>query len=567
METLINYLHEESLTSPFSAELSNRGGYITFSNSGRRGDTKYFQIGLDSIITTLEDILKNLDIFSLIQDYDEKPWRDNGSQYFTDSVANANSTVQTKPLFSTLSKIIKWANRPNLNDINSDNHICIDRDTIETTINRLNEVADAFLPRTNKIITSTIDIDLGSSLKNVDKSIRAQLNCLRAMRTKPFLLLAGISGTGKSRIVKQMAFDSCPDNNELRSDLTAPGNYCLIEVKPNWHDSTELLGYGSKIGGAHYQLTSFVKFLAKAMKYPDVPFFVCLDEMNLAPVEQYFAEFLSVLESRTKIDGHIVSEPLIKASVFSNSEYEKDLKHEIFDVKIKEKDSHGIKIYEAELSEKEVSVYEELKSKGMRIPENVIVIGTVNMDETTHQFSRKVIDRAMTIEMNLPEGDPFMDFFDNGSELTYRFTPASPSLYLSTETKASEVVKVLSADNADKIEWLKREVAKLLTAINTALESTPFKVAYRVQNEIMLYFYQLWLEDKAAEWETILNTTVDQILMMKVLPRVEGDEELLERPLEDIKTFCENNNFEQATKKIAEMQRRLEKSRFTSFWP
>ena len=124
---------------------------------------------------------------------------------------------------------------------------------------------------------------------------------LRAMRTKPFLLLAGISGTGKSRIVKQMAFDSCPDNAELRSDPTSPGNYCLIEVKPNWHDSTELLGYESKIGGAHYQLTTFVKFLIKAMLHPNVPFFVCLDEMNLAPVEQYFAEFLSVLESRTKL--------------------------------------------------------------------------------------------------------------------------------------------------------------------------------------------------------------------------------------------------------------------------
>ena len=240
------------------------------------------------------------------------------------------------------------------------------------------------------------------------------------MRTKPFLLLAGISGTGKSRIVKQMAFDSCPDNAVLRFDPTSPGNYCLIEVKPNWHDSTELLGYESKIGGAHYQLTPFVKFLAKAMLYPTVPFFVCLDEMNLAPVEQYFAEFLSVLESRTKLkDGNIVSEPLVKASVFTNSEYENDLKHELFDVKIKEKDANGVKIFEAELNEDEQHVYEQLKEHGLRIPENVVVIGTVNMDETTHQFSRKVIDRAMTIEMNLPEGDPFMDFFTKASDLTY----------------------------------------------------------------------------------------------------------------------------------------------------
>lgn len=392
---------------------------------------------------------------------------------------------------------------------------------------------------------------------------------LRAMRTKPFLLLAGISGTGKSRIVKQMAFDSCPDDASLRSDLTSPGNYCLIEVKPNWHDSTELLGYVSKIGGTHYQLTPFVKFLVKAMLHPEVPFFVCLDEMNLAPVEQYFAEFLSVLESRTKLDnGHIVSEPLIKKSVFSNGEYEQDLKHELFDVKIKETDENGITIYEADLSAEEERVYSELKEHGLRIPENVIVIGTVNMDETTHQFSRKVIDRAMTIEMNLPEGEPFMDFFANASELEYRAIPAEAKLYLATETKASEAIKALAADNPDKTEWLKREIATLLTGLNNALEGTPFKVAYRVQNELILYFYQLWLEDTNSKWRDILKTSIDQILMMKVLPRIEGDNELLETPLKELAKFCQEPYvLQNATKKIAEMTDRLEKSQFTSFWP
>lgn len=386
---------------------------------------------------------------------------------------------------------------------------------------------------------------------------------LRAMRTKPFLLLAGISGTGKSRIVKQMAFDSCPDNALLRSDLTSPGNYCLIEVKPNWHDSTELLGYESKIGGAHYQLTPFVKFLAKAMLYPTVPFFVCLDEMNLAPVEQYFAEFLSVLESRTKIGEHIVSEPLVKADIFKKY----NLRKALFSTEKEEKVYGQIQstIEPEPQYGKEVEVYNFLEKYGLRIPENVIVIGTVNMDETTHQFSRKVIDRAMTIEMNLPEGEPFMDFFNNASELGYRSTPISPSLYLATETKASDVVKALSEDNAEKTDWLKGEVASFLTNLNEKLDGTPFKVAYRVQNELMLYFYQLWLEDKTARWREILNTSCDQILMMKVLPRIEGDEELLGSPLEELANYCKN--FTNAEKKIAEMRKRLEKSQFTSFWP
>lgn len=409
--------------------------------------------------------------------------------------------------------------------------------------------------------------DVESAINNADNRTICQFDYLRAMRTKPFLLLAGISGTGKSRIVKQMAFDSCPDNAVLRSDLTSPGNYCLIEVKPNWHDSTELLGYESKIGGAHYQLTPFVKFLAKAMLHPTVPFFVCLDEMNLAPVEQYFAEFLSVLESRTKIDGHIVSEPLIKAEIFANKDYELKLQDELFGLELKEEVTADgrQRLISGKLPENAQLVYDILKEQGLRIPENVIVIGTVNMDETTHQFSRKVIDRAMTIEMNLPEGEPFMDFFNNVSELGYRSTPVSPSLYLATETKASDVVKALSEDNAEKADWLKREVASFLTSLNAALNGTPFKVAYRVQNELMLYFYQLWLEDKTARWRDIFNTACDQILMMKVLPRIEGDEELLGSPLEELANFCKN--FTNAEKKITEMRKRLEKSQFTSFWP
>lgn len=407
------------------------------------------------------------------------------------------------------------------------------------------------------------NFDIKEVINSAEEMSGTAMNYLRAMRTKPFLLLAGISGTGKSRIVKQMAFDSCPDNAVLRSDPTSPGNYCLIEVKPNWHDSTELLGYESKINGNTYQLTPFVKFLAKAMLYPDVPFFVCLDEMNLAPVEQYFAEFLSVLESRTKIDGHIVSEPLIKAYIFKKYALEKALFSQ--EVVSSDYSTTSATVEPTAGYGKETEVYEQLREYGLRIPENVVIIGTVNMDETTHQFSRKVIDRAMTIEMNLPEGNPFMDFFVKASELEYRAKPTSPLLYLATETRASDVIKALADDNATKTEWLKTEVAKVLTDINSALESTPFKVAYRVQNELMLYFYQLWLEDKTAEWETILNNSVDQILMMKVLPRIEGDEELLVKPLDRL--VAVSTAYPNATKKLEEMKQRLEQSRFTSFWP
>ena len=123
---------------------------------------------------------------------------------------------------------------------------------------------------------------------------------IAALRTKPFLLLAGISGTGKSQKVQELAFMTCPDGELRNEGGTTPGNYCLVEVKPNWHHSTELLGYYSALSGK-YELTDFIRFVYKASQNKDVPFFLCLDEMNLAPVEQYFAEFLSVLETRKKV--------------------------------------------------------------------------------------------------------------------------------------------------------------------------------------------------------------------------------------------------------------------------
>ena len=369
---------------------------------------------------------------------------------------------------------------------------------------------------------------------------------LTAMRTKPFLLLAGISGTGKSRIVKQMAFESCPDIPALRSDKTAPGNYELIEVKPNWHDSSELLGYESEIGGPHYVVTPFVRFLVKAMRYPDVPFFVCMDEMNLAPVEQYFAEFLSVLESRKLLsDGTITSEPLIKADIFSK--YADQLHR---DLDITDTDTYK-------------AVYDRLKKDGLRLPSNLIVVGTVNMDETTHQFSRKVIDRAMTIEMNIEDAEtPFKNFFEGGDALHYYDNPQPKDLFLPKVVQASEALSILRAEDAS---YLKETVPGLLHSLNSALNGTPFKIAYRVQNELILYFFSLREENPDEAAEALLAQAMDAILMMKVLPRIEGDEDLLDKPLKALAQFTEN--YPQASRKIAEMQERLPQAHFTCFWP
>lgn len=146
MKDLFSFLNEASCNSDFKATLSGRGGFITFSNSGRRGGTKFFQIGLDNILQTLKDILANLESFKGLTEYDETSWRNNGSAYLSDPVANANSTVQTKPLFSTLSKVIIWANQPMLDSVDSDAKICLEKEALETTIDKLEDVADSFRP-------------------------------------------------------------------------------------------------------------------------------------------------------------------------------------------------------------------------------------------------------------------------------------------------------------------------------------------------------------------------------------------------------------------------------------
>lgn len=621
MLNLSDYLKEQSSDSSFKAEYISNCGYVTFSNSGKRGSTKYFQIGLQSILATLQDISNHLDIFEKMKEYNETIWRDNGHKYFSDEVANANSTVQTKPLFSTLSKIIKWANQPDLESTNSDQYIEISSRTLERAINKITKLINIDLDNVIKIndepdsisedelvnklkaiededsnkfaklilfgikygkfITNAQELNKKASIRSVsalpagvavrnliasnnmgvgfykpDASYLAPINpqnkpvksnflpYLPAMRTKPFLLLAGISGTGKSRIVREMAFAACPKKLQDANNVS-PGNYCMIEVKPNWHDSTELMGYASQIGKPHYVVTPFINFIIKAWHHIDTPFFVCLDEMNLAPAEQYFAEYLSVLESRKLNQGKIVSEPLIKPEY--TQKYIEDFKasSSVFNVD----------------NVKSTNIFEDIAKNGLRLPPNLIVIGTINMDETTYQFSRKVIDRAMTIEMSHVDFDAM--FTDTDYSLQYTDSPMDTEFFLPKYASAREVLTQLN--DVDQ-NLLKVQIPELLKRLDNILQSTPFRVAYRVQNELILYYAALREVLPNEDGLSILQTSFDDILMMKVLPRIEGNEESLEQPLKALVDFS-MDKYPRTLTKIKEMQARLEINRFASFWP
>lgn len=310
---------------------------------------------------------------------------------------------------------------------------------------------------------------------------------ITAIKSKPFLLLAGISGTGKSRIVRELAracwYEHTEEYNEHK-----PKNFEMVQVKPNWHDSSELIGYVSRVSGkSEYIIGDFLKFIVKAWNDPDVPYFLCLDEMNLAPVEQYFAEFLSVMESRKNVSGKIVTDAIVKKS--------KD-------------DWYRVLISELTNDKK---LQDQFLNEGISIPQNLIVVGTVNMDETTFSFSRKVLDRAMTIEMNE---------VDLMAGLTNRHENIGKIEFADIIGKAVEGVDVYAAHKGvcDKaITYLK--------SINAALDKTPFKVAYRTRNELLLYVVNnlSWKTDDESE-EFVIARALDEITCMKILTRIEGDE-------------------------------------------
>lgn len=388
-----------------------------------------------------------------------------------------------------------------------------------------------------------------SCQENITSSYRPYIT---AIKSKPFLLLAGISGTGKSRIVRELA-RACWDVDSEEYKAHKPKNFEMVQVKPNWHDSSELIGYVSRIDGVRYVVGPFLKFMVKAIQDPNTPYFLCLDEMNLAPVEQYFAEFLSVVESRkVDKDGNVVTDPLVD---YSSTEEYKSLIDQLF------------------CDDAERNAYlTEVDGKRLTIPQNLIVVGTVNMDETTFSFSRKVLDRAMTIEMNE---------VDLMAGLTNRHENIGKIEFDDIIGKAVEGVDVYAAH-----EGVCKKAIEYLESINATLDKTPFKVAYRTRNELLLYVVNnlSWKTDNELE-EFVIARALDEITCMKILTRIEGDETKVSANfLDNLGNAIKSGLVEidkdllQANKshkgdayqpisldKLDEMKERL-KSGYTSFW-
>ena len=406
-----------------------------------------------------------------------------------------------------------------------------------------------------KYFSETLNESLTTQIQSIATSLYRPY--ITAIKSKPFLLLAGISGTGKSRIVRELA-RACWDEGSEEFEAQKPRNFEMVQVKPNWHDSSELIGYVSRIGVDKdgnpkpvFVAGEFLKFVAKAWEEPDVPYFLCLDEMNLAPVEQYFAEYLSVVESRkANTDGTITTDPLLK----------------------KNKDD-WYRVLTSELTDDE-EVRNRFLKDGVCIPQNLVVVGTVNMDETTFSFSRKVLDRAMTIEMN--EVD-----LEGGLDVRHEHIgKLGAAELIGTAVEGVDVYGTYKDVCDTAISYLQK--------INEKLEGTPFKIAYRTRNEVLLYVvnnlpYNSDEDEDNLKQEFVITRALDEITNMKILSRIEGDESKVSaRFLEELETTIKegleeifegpygteesDETFKSVSlAKLDEMKKRLA-SGYTSFW-
>ncbi len=301
-------------------------------------------------------------------------------------------------------------------------------------------------------------------------------NYYLSLRTKPFVILAGISGTGKSRLVEIFS--------EAVGATVENGQLCVISVKPDWSDNTELFGY--KTINEKYVPGELTSFIYEASKYTnkDKPFFVCLDEMNLARVEHYFSDYLSLLESRKNVNGEFKTNKIFPDEYFNG----------------------------------------ESKYSGLSIPENLYIVGTVNMDDTTYSFSKKVLDRANTIEFSEIRLD-IMDFPDNYIEPKLFNNSVFKSKYLS--------IKEALKDDREFVLGINKKIID----INEILAVYNRHFGYRIRDQIVFYMIEnknlgLLHEDEAFDYQ----------IMQKILPQIAGSDNGIKKILVELYNFCNPQN-------------------------
>jgi len=292
---------------------------------------------------------------------------------------------------------------------------------------------------------------------------------ITAVRTKPFVILAGITGTGKSKLPALVA-------------EATKGESRLIPVRPDWTDSSDVLGYFDLQG--NFQPGSVMQIAREAMN-DQRRFWTCIiDEMNLARVEHYFAEILSRIEDRygDQISGY-KSKPLLSCS-------------------FKEKN---------------------VEWENIILPPNLCIVGTVNMDESAHGFSRKVLDRAFTIELS----EVYLDVIQQ----TQIREEVKEEQEWTVENWYPRAIRLSELKNLNEEE--KEEINRAIEAlknINELLIPAQLQIGYRTRDEVVLFLIHaseiknLFKDRKGDDVDPL-----DLVLQMKILPRIVGGTSAIRR--------------------------------------
>lgn len=290
-----------------------------------------------------------------------------------------------------------------------------------------------------------------------------------ALRTKPFIILAGVTGTGKSKLPALVC-------------RATGGKVQLVSVRPDWTDSSDILGYSDLQG--NFRPGPLLEIAREAAENRDRHYVCIVDEMNLARVEHYFAEFLSRIEDRElNPNGGYQSGPLLVQ-------------------KLRDKNEGWSEI---------------------GLPPNLAIVGTVNMDESTHGFSRKVLDRAFTIELSevdLTSWEPVS--IPSIEEMKWPLSAWYP--------RGIRLGELGALSNRDR--QLINDVIKVLSEINEFLKQAHCQVGYRTRDEIALFI--LHSRDVLGSFVTRFGEQVDPLdlaLQMKVLPRIAGGSTTIRRTL------------------------------------
>ncbi len=358
-----------------------------------------------------------------------------------------------------------------------------------------------------------------------------------ALRTKPFVILAGVSGTGKSKLPALVA------------ELTGMAETIRVAVRPDWNDSSEVLGHVD-LQGCFRPGVILQQLRDAGLKA--TRFHTCLvDEMNLAPVEYYFAELLSAMEDIQRLpSGGYWSTPVSGSAAGDDDEWSR-----------------------------------------VCIPPNFALVGTVNVDETTHSFSRKVLDRAFTIELSdldlsRVSRRPSRNLQADDGVLR----PWPVSFWLAGHRRLADVVT-----SGQLIPTEISAATEILDQINRVLIRAQLQVGYRVRDEVGLFLYNA--REIAAGFRTAAGAAVnplDLALWMKVLPRITGSSPSIRWVLGALASIAQHGTLadtsgglEEASRtgvsaflpeesvparfpmflaRLRMMFQRLEREGFTSFW-